>query len=58
MSGLSASADLAALIVRLVRQAGRLGAARARTRSLDRRQPGLAWRRADLLWPLFTKGAK
>ena len=51
-----ASADFAALLVRLQAQALRLGAARAATLRLERRDPAQRWRRAALLWPLFSKG--
>ncbi len=50
------SSDFAALLVRLQAQAARLGAARAETLRLESRDPAQRWRRAALLWPLFTKG--
>ncbi|MBK6802746.1 hypothetical protein [Novosphingobium sp.] len=50
------AADFAALLTRLQAQAARLGAARAETLRMERRDPARRWRRAALLWPLFSKG--
>lgn len=50
------SSDFAALLAQLQAQAARLGAARAETLRLERRDPAQRWRRAALLWPLFSKG--
>lgn len=43
--------DSARLTARLVRLALRLARARAAARRLP---PGAAWRRAELVWPLFA----
>lgn len=48
-----ASSDFAALAVRLTRAAERLATAQAESRQ---QRPERRWRRAALLWPLFTKG--
>lgn len=48
-----ASSDFAALAVRLTRAADRLAMAHIAERQIDRVS---RWRRAVLLWPLFTKG--
>lgn len=45
--------DLAA---RLIDQARQLGEERAAEARLTLTDPALRWRRARLLWPLFTKG--
>jgi hypothetical protein len=44
-----------AFAARLAEQAARLAAARAESRLRSRRGDPSRWRRASLLWPLFTK---
>lgn len=44
------------LFARLGQAAERLGRAEAERRSLSVRSPAQAWRKARLVWPLFTKG--
>lgn len=51
-----ATSNAAAVFARLVRQARLIGEAAADERRLRAREPALPWRRAALLWPLFTKG--
>lgn len=51
---IAAGTDFAALAARLARRAAALADARLRTRSLGGDES--RWRRAGLLWPLFTKG--
>jgi len=46
----------AKLAAALERRARMLAEARAEQINLDRQDANLTWRRADLLWPLFTKG--
>jgi hypothetical protein len=46
----------AALSTRLTAKARALAEARAETNALARRSSALRWRKARLLWPLFTKG--
>ncbi|MBS0475494.1 MAG: hypothetical protein JSR28_10145 [Proteobacteria bacterium] len=48
-----ASSNAAAVFSRLVQQGRQLAEAAAATQRVD---PPLRWRRAALLWPLFTKG--
>ena len=48
--------DFAALTNRLVAKARTLGEAQAEQTVLDQRGDPLRWRKAALLWPLFTKG--
>lgn len=45
-----------ALAARLMARAAVLARASAETRLLARRHDETRWRRARLLWPLFTKG--
>jgi len=47
--------SFATLAERLTRRAARLASARTESR-LRVRRDGSQWHRADLLWPLFTKG--
>ncbi len=51
-----ATSDFAALAARLERQAKAIGEARAEASKLAKTAPAVRWRRAALLWPLFTKG--
>lgn len=51
-----ATSNLAALLSRMTAAAQRLGEAQVQTRHLAKRDPARRWRRAALLWPLFTKG--
>lgn len=51
-----ASSNAAAVFARLIIQARRIGTASAASRTLVRRDAPRRWRRASLLWPLFTKG--
>jgi hypothetical protein len=44
-----------AFAARLAGQAARLAAARAEARLRARRDDPSRWRRANLLWPLFTR---
>ena len=46
----------AALTARLVHRAAALACAHAETRALAARGDPGRWRKARLLWPLFTKG--
>jgi hypothetical protein len=46
----------AALTARLTAKAQALAEARAETKALARRSSPQRWRKARLLWPLFTKG--
>ena len=48
--------DLIALGQRLAEKAGLLAEARAAETLLAARADASRWRRASLLWPLFTKG--
>jgi hypothetical protein len=48
--------DLPRLASRLSARAASLAAATAENHSRRRRQDPVRWRRADLLWPLFSKG--
>ena len=48
--------DFAALAARLVAMARTLGEAQAEQTALARRGDPTRWRKAALLWPLFTKG--
>ncbi len=45
-----------ALAARLIERARTLAAARVTDTRLSKTQPAARWRRAALLWPLFTKG--
>ncbi|MCT2399204.1 hypothetical protein [Novosphingobium mangrovi (ex Huang et al. 2023)] len=58
MSGglIEASADFGALAARLIQHARTLANAHLQTRALAARNDETRWRRAGLLWPLFTKG--
>ena len=47
---------LARLFARIGRAADQLARAEAGRRQLATRTPALAWRKASLVWPLFTKG--
>ncbi len=49
--------SFAALAERLTRRAATLAASRAESRIRARRNGG-QWRRAKLLWPLFTRGSE
>lgn len=44
------------LAPRLMRKAAAMTIALASARCLNRKHGPARWRRADLLWPLFTKG--
>ena len=44
------------LIARIGQAADRLARAEAERRRLATRTPARAWRKASLVWPLFTKG--
>ena len=48
--------DFAALAAHLVAKARVLAEAQAERSALVRRNDPVSWRRAGLLWPLFTKG--
>ncbi len=48
--------DFAALAARLVSRAKRIAEAQAEQATLARRSDPTRWRKAALLWPLFTKG--
>ena len=56
MIGASIRPDFPGLAARLARQARLLAEARAESIALARRGDPARWRRAALLWPLFTKG--
>jgi len=56
VSGLVVTSTFEALAARLLAQAKVLGVARGAARALARTAPQRVWRRADLLWPTFTKG--
>ena len=56
MIGVSPPPDFAGLAARLARKALALAEARAENIALARRGDPARWRRAGLLWPLFTKG--
>ena len=44
------------LAISLERKAKALAEAAGETTALEHRQSALRWRRADLVWPLFTRG--
>ena len=48
--------DFTALAARLVAMARTLGEAQAEQTALERRGDPSRWRKAALLWPLFSKG--
>ena len=50
------SPDFASLAVRLAAKARALAEAHAERNALARRSDPARWRKAGLLWPLFTKG--
>ena len=50
--------SFAALAQRLTERAALLTAARAEARIRARRRDGGQWHRAQLLWPLFGRGAR
>ena len=56
MSALSANARFTDLAARLTARAQALAQARATQASLARKADPARWRRAALLWPLFTQG--
>lgn len=47
--------DATGLVARLTASASTLATAQAKVRLLTRRNDTRRWRRAELLWPLFTK---
>lgn len=56
MTGIAAAAGFDRLAQSLETKALRLAEAAAATTKLKVSAPERAWRRAALLWPLFTKG--
>lgn len=56
MISAAARPDFAALATRLTAMARTLGEAQAEQVALARRGDPTHWRKAALLWPLFTKG--
>lgn len=52
----TADADFARLAQVLERRAADLAEAAGEAARLRQKTPELAWRRAGLIWPLFTKG--
>ncbi len=56
MIGLNAEAAFEPLAQALEAKARALGVAAAETTALKARAPERVWRKAALLWPLFTKG--
>jgi hypothetical protein len=56
MISAAVNSDLAALADRLAAKARTLAEARAENSALTRLSDPLRWRKAALLWPLFTKG--
>lgn len=51
-----ATSDFAEMAARLSARARLLGEAAAESRRLARKDPPSRWRKAVLLWPMFTKG--
>lgn len=51
-----AASNAAAVFARLIGRARRIAEAEGASRSLARQEAPRRWRRASLLWPLFTKG--
>jgi hypothetical protein len=50
------NASFAAVALRLTDFAQAIARARIEELRLERRDPAARWRKASLLWPLFTKG--
>ncbi len=57
MSAVSATTDFTAVEAGLLRKAAALGQIHAAALALAAAAPQRGWRRADLLWPTFTKGS-
>lgn len=53
---IEADTNFDSLAARLTQRARALGAAWLQSRAMAARADARRWRRADLLWPLFTKG--